>query len=260
MATLGSASFELCDAGVVDHIRMRRLGIDRVVPGKFICIRFEATPNVTLRRGVRVLVEVPKVFEAEYDLCHAAALHCPTPTLANVSGTICETVPLAAIMLAGQQVPFTLQVLDEAGAPLSCIRGAAAVADGVAIDVEVESLADEAAHHPLRRALHEVADARTGAVVDATEDRASGIRRLLRDAYEASPEWADAFARWRSTHRRRELQQGASDDAQAVLAEARSFAQFRENVLSAHRSGRSLSVDERLDMRPDARRTLGHFG
>ena len=45
----------------------------------------------------------------------------------------------------------------------------------------------------------------------------------------------------------------------SLLAEARGFMQFRQNVLAAHRAGRSVSVDERSDKTADHRRTLGHF-
>ena len=265
---LALASCELapCDANAADHLKVGMVVVPRIVPNAKLCVYFEAAPDVQLRQGARVRVEVPKALEpgVEYELCHAAGVTCPTRPGTNVSGTICDSVPLSAMLLAGQSVPFTMHVDDESGAPLACMRGEGAVVDTIAVDADVEAMADEAVHNPLRRALHAHAitiGARGGEAAEAASDEStvSGVLRLLRKAYEASPEWADAFSRWQHQHGRRQQQQGQREEVHAILAEAQSFAQFRENVLSAHRLGRALSVDERLDMKPDARRTLGHF-
>ena len=144
---------------------------------------------------------------------------------------------------------------------MGCVRGEAAIADAIGIDADVESMVDAAAHQPLRQALVTFGD-EAGRGVVTTDGKVESVRQLLREAYEASPEWAELFARWRHAHGRRYLQPtgGASDEAHALLAEARGFAFFRENVLGAHRAGRSPSLDARSDKSPDARRTLGHFG
>ena len=93
------------------------------------------------------------------------------------------------------------------------------------------------------------------------EEHAEHIEPRLRAAYEASPEWAEAFHAWRRSHGKaygRRLDDG-DVEAQGLLAEARAFATFRKNVLSSHHADRKLSLDERSDMEPEQRRTLSHF-
>ena len=267
-STLAVAEVELsaCSEDAPDHLHITRLRLapDRVLPGDRLCVHFDAAPTAPLRHGARVRVELPGVITggADYELCTAGRVDCPSA--GNVSATICDTVPLAAMLLGGKGVPFALRASDEAGAPTSCVRGVAPVADAVNLDIDVESMADASAHHPLRKAIVTAEGARSGLAGGkaAAEARVERVRKLLREAYEASPDWAEAFARWREQHGRRYLREGAHDPAhesQAVLAEAKGFDQFRQNVMSAHRQGRGLSIDERADQNPDARRTLGHF-
>ena len=152
----------------------------------------------------------------------------------------CERIPLAAMLLAGQRVPFKLTVhLHPLGTPVMCARAFAPVADAIALDADVESVADTNAHHPLRRALM---DARSAS--PSTSDGVDAVRSLLEEAYSASPDWADTFELWKVTHGKtygapaeQVPQQSEAEEAAAVLAEARAFAQFRENVLTAHRAG-----------------------
>ena len=262
-ALSAAVKLEPCAADEAQHLDLSRLTLwpDSVLPGEQLCATFDAKPDVPVRRGSRVRVEMPGALGgvvSEYDLCGTRGVKCPGDA-ANVSGTICDQIPLTAMLLAGSRVDFTIRATDESGAPLACWKGAVAVADGISIDADVESMADDAAHHPLRRALMTAEDARSGGGAWVDDARTKGIRRLLKEAYEASPDWAEAFTRWRDLHGRRNLQH-APESLAALIAEANSFVRFRENTLSAHRSGRGLSIDARSDQAPDARRTLGHFG
>jgi len=143
----------------------------------------------------------------------------------------------------------------------------------VAVDETVEALAAEARQR-LRRALRQVTTSHpTAADATATVTRASiptavhpvheppsSVRQatvapLLHEVYDAQPDWAEAFSRWKSMHRR-----DYATDVDA-RAEAAAFTAFRDNVLSAARTGRPLHRDElgRFDMSADARRSLAHF-
>ena len=242
-----------------DHLHFARLSLlpERVLPGERLCVQFEAAPDKAIRRGMRLRLDIPGVQDnaGEYELCSAVGIACPS--VGNVSGTICDSVPLAAMLLAGKQVPFALRAVDEAGAPMACVRSMAMLAATAAIDADVEAHVDAAVHRPLRRALFTVEDARSGTATVA--EHAEGIRRLLLEAYEAAPEWADAYARWRAAHGKQRRLDQSDQPPEDVLAEARGFSQFRQNVLATVRSGRSLALDERSDMRQDHIRTLGHF-
>ena len=246
------ASLAPCD-DEPDHLRLSTFDLSpsQIVPGSELCVHFQAKPDVAVRQ-LQIRIDLPNIVAraAEYsDLCRVSGMAC---SAGNVSGTVCEPVPLAAMLLGGQRVAFTLRATDEAGAPFACVQGEAAVADAVAIDADIESMADAQVHHPLRRAI-------TTAEGSTLEERAHGVRRLLQEAYEASPDWAEAFARWKQTHGRYLRAHDQDETPAAVVAEAKGFAQFRENVLSAVRSGRSISVDATYDQTPDHRRTLAHF-
>ena len=270
--TTAAVVYDACEGDEsADHLRLSRLRLspDPVMPSEQLCVHFDAAPDVPLGRGSRVRLEIDEagilgeLGGADYDLCNSARISCPGNEFAskNMSGVICDDIPLAAMILGAHRVHFTLKVSDESGAPVGCVSGSAPIADAISIDADVEAFADAAAHQPLRRALMSTEDARSGAAAEPEHARAAAVRRKLQEAYDASPEWADAFARWRAAHGRRYLQgEGPEQEAQAVLAEAHAFAQFRENVLALHRAGRSLSVDSRSDKTPDARRTLSHFG
>lgn len=264
-AMVAALDFEPCAEDVKAHLHISHVSLvpERLLPGEKLCVHFEAKSDAPLRRGAHVRIELPSlsVPGIQYDLCSAAKLDCPTA--GNVSGTVCDAVPLSAMLMADQRVPFVLRAVDEAGAPLACLQSAAIVADAVAVDADVEETIDKEVHYPLRRALLTAEGARSGAVTAEWEEAASGVRKMLSEAYAAAPEWADAYTRWREAHgkapRRHAEQQSPDEEARAVLAEARSFAQFRQNVLTAVRYDRSLKIDSRADMLPDHRRTLEHF-
>ena len=265
--------YEPCEKSQKLALTLTNLQIkpENVVPGERTCMDFNITSEaLPLHKGMalkmKIYDESSHFHDAgiEYDLCDAAnTAKCTSGKPGSVSGTVCERIPLAAMLLAGQRVPFKLTVhLHPLGTPVMCARAFAPVADAIALDADVESVADTNAHHPLRRALM---DARSAS--PSTSDGVDAVRSLLEEAYSASPDWADTFELWKVTHGKtygapaeQVPQQSEAEEAAAVLAEARAFAQFRENVLTAHRAGRSLSLDERSDKTPDARRTLGHFG
>lgn len=247
-----------CNSEVTQKWRLSFLSAspEPIVPGNRLCVKFQMVPEAVLRHGAAVHVSHPSFGGAPLmvDLCKANGVHCPTAIGKNVSGSVCKDVPLSAMLLAGQTLKVALSAMDEASAPIGCVHATVEVAERIAADPDVEAAASPA-HHRLRRALNE---ARSQPAATA----ALTIGTLLRDAYDASPEWAAAFHAWRAAHGKNYHQADDMEeeaDARRLLAEASGFAAFRSNVLSAHHNERPVSLDERSDMDAEQRRTLSHF-
>ena len=168
---------------------------------------------------------------------------CPVKPGMNVTGNFCFTVPLSAIVHATERVEVQVTWVDGSASQLACYQAALPIAGDLDIDFHVEATAAQARLR-LRRALSE-GGAGTGEAVSAA------VRPLLNAAYEAQPEWAEAFSAWRQMH---------SKEWASPASEAAAYQAFRENVLAVVRAGRPINLDERFDLRADARRTLSHFG
>ena len=118
-ALSAAVKLEPCAADAAEHLQLSRLTLwpDSVLPGEQLCVAFDAKPDVPVRRGSRVRVEMPGALGgevAEYDLCGTRGVKCPGDA-GNVSGTICDQIPLVAMLLAGSRVDFTIRATDESG-------------------------------------------------------------------------------------------------------------------------------------------------
>ena len=238
-------------SAIVDHIHARSITLspEAASPGGQLCASFVLAPSVPVKPGWSLNVKLGGADPIEYDLCAARGVRCPVPPHTTLKASICDDVPLAAMLHAGENIHVDVTVGDEAGAPVGCLSAAVPVNSTIAVDVDVESHV-ETVHHRLRRALGNADSA------DAVSE--DSLRTILRDAYDASPQWAAAFDRWRAVHRKQYEHEGTTP-AQALREEAAGFATFRDNLLAGHRAGTSVSLDERSDLRADVRRTLAHF-
>ena len=264
---VGGVEYSACDADsnaqTTDRLRLRKLQLtpENPQPGSRLCVQFSAMPAVTLREGSTVRAS-HTAFTLEQPLCRAKGISCPLVAGSNITGTVCDDVPLAAMLLAGQRLPIRLSMIDEAGGPVGCVDAAVFVDETLgSFDPDVEAAASES-HARLRIALNDARSATTSA-----EARADSVRPWLRAAYEASPHWADAYARWRTAHaskphpgrRQEEVTTGETDEPEDLIREAQSFMTFRENVMRAHHAGQAIALDARSDLPSETRRTLAHF-
>ena len=260
-----TASFFARCEGVVDRLGLRHASLtpDEPAAGRPLCARLEASPNVTLGAGSTLRVSHPAFGRVELSLCDAAGISCPIQAHAPLRATVCvPPLPLATIVLAGERlVGVAVNVSDERGLDVGCYHVAAVDMSGDAhLDDEIEENVVGPLHHSLRRAL--LSHTHGGGVSAQEAAQEAVVASRLREAYEASPDWADAFARWRTVHRKEyvaDVVGGGAGLGAGVLAEAAAFAAFRENVLSRVRTGKPLSLDERFDLTSSTRRTLSHF-
>ena len=252
-----------CDGSGIDRLHLTKMQLmpENPQPGSRLCVSFEAAPEWPVRTGAVVRVTHAE-FTIEQPLCQIKGLSCPIAAGATVQASICRDVPLTAVLLAGQRLEVRTSVIDEAGAPIGCLRAAVFIDDTIGVlDPDLEEIATQS-HAQLRTELNRVASNAHGAVT-TDEERAEWVRPLLRAAYEASPHWAELYTRWRDVHgsrQRRSLEATPAEGAaQRVLSEAASFTTFRSNLLHAYHAGRRIELDERSDLQGDVRRTLSHF-
>lgn len=242
-----SAAYRLCSnsTGHVEMVQLRATPLSPV-PGRQLCLAYKARLSVPLTVGWSIHVSHKLFGDLDFDACQARSgrrlqsvldTPCPVAPGINVSGSFCFTVPLAAMVHATERVDVTVAWADSAAKPMACYRETLTIAGEVSVDFDVEATASQA-RLSLRRALSE------------QQGAADAVQPLLHAAYEAQPEWAEAFAAWRRLHRK---------EWTSPTAEAAAYQTFRENVIAVVRAGRPLTLDDRFDMGADARRTLSHF-
>lgn len=254
-----------------------------VVPGQRLCIEWTASPTIAL---AGVTLQVEHNFSTggfrEIGVCDSLRgdRKCPVSAGQKLFGSVCGELPLSTMVYAGRTLPLTLRTRVNDGESIGCWAAHVQVATTITTDVLLEP---SVPHHELHRVVYSSANVAVEEQDDVDElGGAAALRAKLNAAYQALPEWAEAFQIWRQTHKREylrrvepsaeaaesppDLEVAAAAEAfseaaveAALREEAKGFLAFRENVLSAVRNGRRLEFDRHTDKRRDARATLQHF-
>lgn len=233
-------AFTICSDLSADHAHVSAVSYapDPVIPGKTLNVSFTVTPDINAGGGYIKLSLDPLGDIGTYGICTTSGLSCPLKPGATYSGMFSQSIPLAALLFAGETVSVRIEIRTEVAgvheALAGCINVPVAIGSGYFhrnLDEE-----DTTASRALRRAL-------------TTGDH-TPVPTLFHAVVSADPEWADLWGKWKSKHRKLYA---------SPVEEARRFQAFRDNLYRLQSRNERVLLDAHSDMLPDEHRTIAHF-